>query len=325
MRLRGLTAALGICLVAVFVGTVAAQTTTSTEMKKFEVISVDGNQLVLRGTDGKSKQFTVPADFKFNVDGQMVSVSELKPGMKGMATITTTTTVTPVTVTEVKNGTVTQVVGNTIIVRLPDGTMKMFSQGDVDKRQARIMKDGQPVMLSQLHANDTLTATIVTEHPPKVVTQRQVDASLASGQPPAMANTGHTPGAAPAACERRHAGGRGTPAAEDRELSTVGRIARRRVPGYRRGDDTASSASGLIAIGSPGIGPIVSSARSPQPGDPGCGLLVCGRDLDVHRGARHRDAENDAKYGFCGSSARTCARPQPARSRRPAYASRAAS
>ena len=45
----------------------------------------------------------------------------------------------------------------------------------------------------------TLTATIVTEHPPKVVTQRQVDASLASGQPPAMANTGHTPGAAPAA------------------------------------------------------------------------------------------------------------------------------
>ena len=199
MRLRGLTAALGICLVAVFVSTVAAQTTTSTEMKKFEVISVDGNQLVLRGTDGKSKQFTVPADFKFNVDGQMVSVSELKPGMKGMATITTTTTVTPVTVTEVKNGTVTQVVGNTIIVRLPDGTMKMFSQGDVDKRQARIMKDGQPVMLSQLHANDTLTATIVTEHPPKVVTQRQVDASLASGQPPAMANTGHTPGAAPAA------------------------------------------------------------------------------------------------------------------------------
>ena len=93
----------------------------------------------------------------------------------------------------------TQVVGNTIIVRLPDGTMKMFSQSDVDKRQARIMKDGQPVMLSQLHANDSLTATIVTEHPPKVVTQRQVDASLASGQPPAMANTGHTPGAAPAA------------------------------------------------------------------------------------------------------------------------------
>ena len=223
-------------------------------MKKFEVISVDGNQLVLRGTDGKSKQFTVPADFKFNVDGQMVSVSELKPGMKGMATITTTTTVTPVTVTEVKNGTVTQVVGNTIIVRLPDGTMKMFSQGDVDKRQARIMKDGQPVMLSQLHANDTLTATIVTEHPPKVVTQRQVDASLASGQPPAMANTGHTPGAAPAACERRHVGGRWrgrTPAAEDRELSAVGRVARRRIPGHRRGDDTASSASGLIAIGRP--------------------------------------------------------------------------
>jgi len=199
MRLRRLTAPLGICLVAVFVGTVAAQTTTSTEMKKFEVVSVDGNQLVLRGMDGKSKEFTVPADFRFNVDGKMVTVDELKPGMKGMATITTTTTVKPVTVTEVKNGTVTQVIGNTIIVRLPDGTMKMFSQGDVDKRQAKIMKDGQPIQLSELHANDHLTATIVTEHPPQVVTQRQVEASLASGQPPAMANTGHTPGSAPAA------------------------------------------------------------------------------------------------------------------------------
>jgi hypothetical protein len=199
MRLRRLTAALGICLVGVFVSTVAAQTTTTTEMKKFEVISVDGNQLVLRGMDGKSKEFTVPADFRFNVDGNMVTVNELKPGMKGMATITTTTTVKPVTVTEVKNGTVTQVIGNTIIVRLPDGTMKMFSQGDVDKRQAKIMKDGEPIMLSQLHANDQLTAVIVTEHPPQVVTQRQVDASLASGQPPAMANTGHTPGSAPAA------------------------------------------------------------------------------------------------------------------------------
>jgi hypothetical protein len=100
MRLRRLTAALGICLVGVFVGTVGAQTTTTTEMKKFEVISVDGNQLVLRGIDGKSKEFTVPADFRFNVDGKMVAVNELKPGMKGMATITTTTTVKPVTVTK---------------------------------------------------------------------------------------------------------------------------------------------------------------------------------------------------------------------------------
>ena len=35
-----------------------------------------------------------------------MSVRELKAGMKGTATITTRTTVTPVTVTEVKNGTV---------------------------------------------------------------------------------------------------------------------------------------------------------------------------------------------------------------------------
>ena len=38
---------------------------------------------------------TVADDFRFNVDGKMLSVHELKPGMSGTATITTKTTVTP--------------------------------------------------------------------------------------------------------------------------------------------------------------------------------------------------------------------------------------
>lgn len=188
-ELNRLAAALGACLVCLVASAASAQqSTTSTETKSFQVISVDGNQLVLRGADGATKEFTVPEDFRFNVNGQPMSVHDLKPGMKGTAVITTTTTVKPVTVTEVKNGTVMKVVGNSIIVRLPDNTMKMFSPGDVEKRNARIMKDGQPVELSDLHENDRLTATIVTEKPPQVVTERQVQASIASGQPPAAAS-----------------------------------------------------------------------------------------------------------------------------------------
>src|SRR5262245_23940289 len=90
-----------VCLVSSFgVTRLAAAQTTTTEVKSFEVVSVDGNTLVLKGAAG-TKEYTVPEGFKFNVEGREVGVSELRPGMKGSATITTTTTVKPVTVTEV--------------------------------------------------------------------------------------------------------------------------------------------------------------------------------------------------------------------------------
>src|SRR5262245_43005919 len=82
-------------------GTAAAQqTTTNAETRAFEVIAVDGNSLVVREAAG-TKEYTVPESFRFSVDGKQISVHDLKPGMKGAATFTTVTTVTPVTVTEV--------------------------------------------------------------------------------------------------------------------------------------------------------------------------------------------------------------------------------
>ena len=104
-----------------------AQTSTTTETKKFQVVSVDGNDLVVKLPEG-TKAMTVPEDFRFTVDGKQLSVHELKPGMAGTATITTKTTTTPVTVTEVKDGTVVRALGQSIIVRLPDGQVKQFTQ-----------------------------------------------------------------------------------------------------------------------------------------------------------------------------------------------------
>ena len=115
---------------------------------------MDGNQLVVRLPEG-TREMTVPADFRFNVDGKMLSVQELKPGMAGTATITTKTTVVPVTVTEVKNGTVMQAPGNSIIVRTDDG-IKMFTQSDIDKRGIKIMRDGKPATIADFRPNDRL-------------------------------------------------------------------------------------------------------------------------------------------------------------------------
>ena len=98
--------------------------------------------------------------------------------MKGTATITTKTTVTPVTVTEVKSGTVMQSSGNSIIVRTGD-QVKMFTQGDIDKRGVKILRDGRPATISDFRQGDQLTATIVTSMPPHVMTEKEVQATLA--------------------------------------------------------------------------------------------------------------------------------------------------
>jgi len=170
---------LPVAALACLIGIASAQTTTTkSETRKFEIIAVDGNQLVVRGPDG-TREITVPADFRFTVDGKPLSVQQLKPGMAGTATISTTTTVTPVTVTEVKNGTVMQASGNSIIVRTDEG-FKAFTQGDIDKRGIKIMRAGKPAGVSDFRAGDKLSAVIITSMPPKVVTEQEVNATLAA-------------------------------------------------------------------------------------------------------------------------------------------------
>jgi LPXTG-motif cell wall-anchored protein len=165
-------------IVSLAASTAAAQQSTSTEVRAFEVVAVDGNRVVVKGQRG-TQEYTVPDDFRVTVDGRQVSVRELQPGMKGTATITTTTTVKPVHVTEVRNGEVMQVVGNSIIVRGQNG-IHMYSEADATRRGIRIVKDGRPVNFTDIRRGDRLTATIITEGAPEVLTERQVQARLSS-------------------------------------------------------------------------------------------------------------------------------------------------
>lgn len=176
----------------------SAQTSSSsTATKSFEVISVDGNTLVVKLPEG-TRELTVPEDFRFTVNGQAMSVHELKPGMAGTATITTRTQVTPVTVTEIKKGSVAMVSGSNLYVRTADG-IKMFSQEQIDKRGVKIIREGKPAQLSEFHAGDELTATIVTTRPPKVVTERDVQATLAKAAAAPAAAPASRPAGVPAA------------------------------------------------------------------------------------------------------------------------------
>ena len=146
----------------------------------FEIVSVDGNDLVVKDAAGAAKEIVVPADFKFTVGGKQVPVGELKPGMKGKATVTTTTTVTPVFVTEVKDGVVMKNVGaGSVIIRTKDG-VKMFSQGQI--RQAR--DPASSAAASRCSSPSCGRAKTDRDHRDRGqaagVTEKQVEATLAA-------------------------------------------------------------------------------------------------------------------------------------------------
>ncbi len=182
-----------------FAGAPLAQTTSKVQVHQFEVISVDGQRLVVRDESG-TNEYTVPDDFRMTVNGKKMTVSELKPGMKGTATVTTTTTSKPVYVTDIKEGVVLDTSPGSITIRGTDGVRKRFTRDQLDQQGVQIYKDGKVIRLDQAQNGDTITATIVSKSQPVVVTEKDVQATTAAKAkpetPPAqMAKADTTPAA----------------------------------------------------------------------------------------------------------------------------------
>ena len=100
--LSGVLVAFGL---GMFTTGLLAQTKTTVDVRNFELLAVDGNNIVVRDERG-TNIYVVPDDFRFKVNGKPMAAKKLKPGMKGAATITTTTTMNPVTVTDIREATV---------------------------------------------------------------------------------------------------------------------------------------------------------------------------------------------------------------------------
>ena len=201
---RRLQVTLASCALILFCASAGAQETKKeVETRNFEIISVDGNKVVYRSSAGV-KEITLADDFKLDMDGKKIGVHDFKPGMKGTAYLTKTTTTQPVVVTEVRSAEVLAVSGNTIIVRGQNGVRK-FTIDDVRDKNITIMKEGQRVELQGLRVGDRLTATIITRGAPKVMTEAELRASVAALPPTAVPAA---PTAAPAAAGSRHRGSR---------------------------------------------------------------------------------------------------------------------
>jgi LPXTG-motif cell wall-anchored protein len=118
---------------------------------------------------------------------------------------------------------VVHALGQSIIVRTAEGEVKQFTQSDIDKRGVKIMREGKPAGISDFRANDRLTATIITSKPPHVMTEREVQATLAKSGAAAEAGAGAPAAAAPPAPSTAPTAG----AAPSSSASTVGSAPRK--------------------------------------------------------------------------------------------------
>ena len=177
----GLVLAIGmisISAVATSFGQVQTTQTTTTgtaavqvNVERGEVVTVEGNDLMVKMEDGTIRHFPdIPDSARVTVNGQQLSVHDLKPGMKLQRTITTTTTPQTVTTVQTVTGKVWYVnPPNSVILTLENGQNQSFK---IPKDQ-KFEVNGQIVDAFGLKKGMKVTATKITEAPETIVAQQK--------------------------------------------------------------------------------------------------------------------------------------------------------
>jgi RNase P/RNase MRP subunit p29 len=190
-RLSFVLLAVAVC---VFTLGVSAQvnTTTSTEkgaktkevsVERGEVVTVSGNDLVVKMEDGSIRHIAnVPDSVRITVDGKQLGIHDLKPGMKLQRTIITTTTPQTVTTVQTVTGKVWHVTPPTsVILTLADGSNQEFK---IPKGQ-KFNVDGQMTDAWGLKKGMKISATKIVEVPEIVTKENRVLTGSMPPPPPA--------------------------------------------------------------------------------------------------------------------------------------------
>jgi len=116
--------------------------TTDIQVDRAKVVLVDGNDLVVKTEQGKLVHFAnIPESARATVDGQELSIHDLKPGMMLQRTITTTTTPEMITTAKRVKGTVWQInPPESVVLTLENGKNQQFKI----PKGTKFTVDGQP-------------------------------------------------------------------------------------------------------------------------------------------------------------------------------------
>ena len=149
----------------------SGQPSVETQVERGQVVTVNGNDLVVKMEDGSLRHFAnVPESAKVTVEGKELGIHDLKPGMKLERTITTTTTPKTITTTQTVTGTVFQVMApNSVTLRLEDGTTQQFK---IPKGQ-KFTVEGQETDAFGLRKGMKISATKIVEEPQTEVDQQR--------------------------------------------------------------------------------------------------------------------------------------------------------
>src|SRR6516162_3782741 len=161
------------------------QPTKTVTVERGEVVSVTGNDLIVKMEDGSIRHFpNVPESARVTVDGQQLGIHDLKPGMKLQRTITTTTTPQMVTTVQTVTGTVWQVTPPlSVILTMENGQNQSFK---IPKGQ-KFNVNGEMVDAFGLKKGMKISATKIVEVPETVVSQQRNVTGTMPPPPPAPA------------------------------------------------------------------------------------------------------------------------------------------
>ncbi len=194
----------GSCLVLTLSGFLAAQgqmpKTTTENIKGAEsstvqtlhgtVEQVEGNTLVVKMASGDIRTFTPPDSRKFIIDGQELTVHDLKPGTKLTAKVVTTQTPVTTRTTTVGSGKVWFVAGPNVILTLPNGENRQYKVKD----DYKFIVDGKPATVFDLRKGMTVKAEKIVETPHVEIA---TDATVTGTAPKEVAKAEPAPAPAP--------------------------------------------------------------------------------------------------------------------------------
>ena len=126
------------------------------------VVTVQGNDLLVRMTPSNAyRWFNVRPDREFIIDGQPKMLAQLAPGTMLTATILTKTLPLEVRTTTITKGSVIDVSGRHVSVRLEGGGIRGYTVPE----SFSFMVDGKPLSVYQLQKGMSITATKIVSEP----------------------------------------------------------------------------------------------------------------------------------------------------------------